>query len=279
MKVVFLTRPGYVVLGAALIFVIGNLLLLYKLVGKSSLKDKHVRLAAKHFGHHILPKDHAKLLANVVEEEDKERGEQDPDIIGQVYKRNSSVHFAVQNIANRFVPENHGASNLLAKHVDETFPDKGQAVKMEPGADGNNGVAAVNNMEIIVNKADSQLVNPDKAYTIAVLVIACNRPTVRRCLDLLLKYRPSSERFPIVVSQDCGHVETAEVVRSYGAKVKLIQQPDLGDVAGVPGNMQQFMGYYKISRHYKWALGQMFDQLGYDSVLIVEDDLDIGGYT
>ena len=32
-------------------------------------------------------------------------------------------------------------------------------------------------------------------------------------------------------------------------------------------------GYYKISRHYKWALTQIFDVMKYDSVIIVEGTL------
>lgn len=57
-----------------------------------------------------------------------------------------------------------------------------------------------------------------------VLLIACNRDAaVRRSLDLLLKYRPSQERFPIIVSQDCGHRPTKDVIESYGDKVTLIQ--------------------------------------------------------
>lgn len=57
-----------------------------------------------------------------------------------------------------------------------------------------------------------------------VLLIACNRESaVRRSLDLLLKYRPSQERFPIIVSQDCGHRPTREAIESYGDKVTLIQ--------------------------------------------------------
>ena len=42
--------------------------------------------------------------------------------------------------------------------------------------------------------------------------------------------------------------------------------------------MLSMMGYYKISRHYKWALGQAFDHLSYDTIIIVEDDLDIGKF-
>lgn len=113
-------------------------------------------------------------------------------------------------------------------------------------------------------------------YKFVILVIACNRPTVKRCLDKLLEHRLSDEKFPIVVSQDCGHEETASVIRSYGNQVHFIQQPDLGPVKGVPANMMHFMGYYKISRHFKFALTHVFDVLKYETVIIVEDDLDIG---
>lgn len=37
--------------------------------------------------------------------------------------------------------------------------------------------------------------------TIPVLVLACNRITVSSCLDNLVRYRPNSHQFPIIVSQ------------------------------------------------------------------------------
>ncbi|XP_064645733.1 alpha-1,3-mannosyl-glycoprotein 2-beta-N-acetylglucosaminyltransferase-like isoform X2 [Lineus longissimus] len=109
---------------------------------------------------------------------------------------------------------------------------------------------------------------------IAVLVFACNRVTVKRNLDQLIKYRPSPERFPIVVSQDCGHGETAAVIQSYGHQLTHIQHPDLSNIQ-LPYNQRKFMGYYKIARHYKWALNQVFHSLNHSTVIIVEDDLDI----
>lgn len=109
---------------------------------------------------------------------------------------------------------------------------------------------------------------------IAILVIACNRVTVRRCLDKLLQYRPSTELYPIIVSQDCGHAETAEVIRSYGNQVTHVQQPDLSDIAVKPQH-KKFQGYYKISRHYHWALNYVFKTLSHSSVVIVEDDLEV----
>ena len=63
----------------------------------------------------------------------------------------------------------------------------------------------------------------------------------------------------------------------------------------VESRFKNFVGYFKIARysqesacgggpyltsgpllrHYKWALTQMFEQRGFDSVIILEDDLDI----
>ncbi|XP_078740864.1 alpha-1,3-mannosyl-glycoprotein 2-beta-N-acetylglucosaminyltransferase isoform X2 [Lampetra fluviatilis] len=109
---------------------------------------------------------------------------------------------------------------------------------------------------------------------IPILVIACDRPTVSRCLDRLLRFRPSAARFPIVVSQDCGHAETARVIQSYGDQVTHLRQPDLSDVPCPPAH-RKFQGYYRIARHYAWALGQVFDVRGHGAAVVVEDDLDV----
>ena len=64
---------------------------------------------------------------------------------------------------------------------------------------------------------------PDGSPIIAVLVFSCNRVTVQRCLDQLINYRPSAEQFPIIVSQDCDHQQTTDVIKSYDDEVFLIQ--------------------------------------------------------
>ncbi|XP_010749124.3 alpha-1,3-mannosyl-glycoprotein 2-beta-N-acetylglucosaminyltransferase a [Larimichthys crocea] len=121
---------------------------------------------------------------------------------------------------------------------------------------------------------DKPKVDGPRQPVIPILVIACNRVTVRRCLDKLLQHRPSAELHPIIVSQDCGHAETAEVIRSYGNQVTHLKQPDLSDIAVRPQH-KKFQGYYKISRHYRWALNQVFKTLSHTSVVIVEDDLEV----
>lgn len=62
-----------------------------------------------------------------------------------------------------------------------------------------------------------------KGPVIAVLVFSCNRVTVNRCIDGLLRYRPSKQQFPIIVSQDCQDEATEEVIRSYGDEITFIQ--------------------------------------------------------
>lgn len=107
---------------------------------------------------------------------------------------------------------------------------------------------------------------------IPILVFACNRVSVAKCLDNLLEYRPNVHQFPIVVSQDCADPATRTVIESY-ADVQLISQPDQSDIALLPKE-KKFKGYYKIARHYGWALNETFRR-GYDFVVVVEDDLNV----
>jgi len=114
---------------------------------------------------------------------------------------------------------------------------------------------------------------PEKPV-IPVLLFSCNRVSVNRALDLLLAHRPNKELYPIIVSQDCGHAETREVIETYGDQIIYIQQPDLSE-PNVPAKEKKFKGYFKIARHYGWALNHTFMELGFDQVVIVEDDLEI----
>ena len=65
-----------------------------------------------------------------------------------------------------------------------------------------------------------------------------------------------------------------KAILSYGDSLRLIEQPDKTDFPLV-GKEKKFKGYYKIARHYKWALDQVFNVFNYDTVIIVEDDLDV----
>ena len=90
------------------------------------------------------------------------------------------------------------------------------------------------------------------------------------------RYRPSAGLFPVIVSQDCGHLPTAQAIATYGSRVTHIKHPDLSEPV-IPAERRKALksssalkGYFKISRHYKWALTQIFDEMGYENVIIVE---------
>lgn len=127
---------------------------------------------------------------------------------------------------------------------------------------------ALNNNNVDIN------VDTSPQTVIPILVIACDRVTVKRSLDKLIQYRPSVELYPIIVSQDCGHADTSRVIGSYGSQVTHISQPDLSNIHVRPDH-RKFQGYYKIARHYRWALNQVFNTFGYSTVVIVEDDLEV----
>ncbi|CAJ0963229.1 unnamed protein product, partial [Mesorhabditis belari] len=112
---------------------------------------------------------------------------------------------------------------------------------------------------------------------IPVLVFACNRQdAVGHHIQQLIHYRPSAERFPIVVSQDCDDMPTANVIKSFGEQVIYVKHI-AGDKANitVAKNHLRWVTYYRIARHYKLALRHVFEKLGHTSVIITEDDLDI----
>eukprot|EP00096_Caligus_rogercresseyi_P012060 TRINITY_DN4945_c0_g1_i1.p1 TRINITY_DN4945_c0_g1~~TRINITY_DN4945_c0_g1_i1.p1 ORF type:complete len:440 (-),score=93.96 TRINITY_DN4945_c0_g1_i1:726-2045(-) len=119
--------------------------------------------------------------------------------------------------------------------------------------------------------------SPGHAWTdvIPVLLFACNRVSVSRAIDLLLKYRNNSKKFPLIVSQDCGHEATAKTIQAYGDALTFIKQPDLSEIRDIPKKESKFKGYFKIARHYGWALNFTFNVYKAEQVIIVEDDLEI----
>jgi len=129
--------------------------------------------------------------------------------------------------------------------------------------------------KINANLSISTLVTDTKdGDIIPVLLFACNRVSVSKALDELISYRPNKEKYPIIVSQDCGHKETARVIAGYGDQIISIKQPDLSEPV-VPAKEKKFRGYFKIARHYGWALNQTLNVMGYKQVIIVEDDLEV----
>jgi len=75
---------------------------------------------------------------------------------------------------------------------------------------------------------------------------------LREHVTKLLKYRPSAENFPIVISQDCDVKAVREVVKEFGSQVQYVKHlsSETSRVT-IPPKHVRFKMYYKISRHYR----------------------------
>ncbi|XP_051136809.1 alpha-1,3-mannosyl-glycoprotein 2-beta-N-acetylglucosaminyltransferase isoform X2 [Andrographis paniculata] len=108
----------------------------------------------------------------------------------------------------------------------------------------------------------------------AVVVMACNRADyLDRTIKSILKYqRTVAKRYPLFISQDGSDPHVKSKALSYD-QLTYMQHLDYEPVhTERPGEL---IAYYKIARHYKWALDELFYKHGFKRVIILEDDMEI----
>lgn len=99
----------------------------------------------------------------------------------------------------------------------------------------------------------------------ALLLICYNRPDyLRRTLDSLFALE-GVNRWPVYVSQDGSHAETAAVARTFN--VTLWQR----DRHPLLSPNQQGQAY--LAQHYKWALDRVLHERGHSHAVLLEDDM------
>ncbi|KAJ3672338.1 hypothetical protein LUZ60_007059 [Juncus effusus] len=116
--------------------------------------------------------------------------------------------------------------------------------------------------------------NKGEVPVAAVVVMACNRPDyLEKTIESILKYQTSvASKFPLFISQDGGNADVRNKAMSY-SDVTHMQHIDLEPVQTErPGEL---IAYYKIARHYKWALDKLFFEQNFSRVIILEDDMEI----
>lgn len=108
----------------------------------------------------------------------------------------------------------------------------------------------------------------------AVVVMACNRADyLERTINSLLSHHGAvAAKFPLFVSQDGSDPNVKSKALSYD-KINYMQHLDYASVhTERPGEL---IAYYKIARHYKWALDELFYKHNFSKVVILEDDMEI----
>ncbi|KAK1303836.1 Alpha-1,3-mannosyl-glycoprotein 2-beta-N-acetylglucosaminyltransferase [Acorus calamus] len=108
----------------------------------------------------------------------------------------------------------------------------------------------------------------------AVVVMACNRADyLERTIESVLKYQSSvASKFPLFISQDGTHQGVKDAALSY-SQTTYMQHLDFEEVH--PERPGELIAYYKIARHYKWALDELFIKHSFSRVIILEDDMEI----
>ncbi|KAJ1379375.1 Nucleotide-diphospho-sugar transferase [Sesbania bispinosa] len=119
-----------------------------------------------------------------------------------------------------------------------------------------------------------RLIDKVKVPVAAVVIMACNRADyLERTINSVLKYqRPISSRYPLFVSQDGSDPDVKSKALSYD-QLSYMQHLDFEPVH--PERPGELIAYYKIARHYKWALDQLFYKHNFSRVIILEDDMEI----
>ncbi|CAL5321537.1 unnamed protein product [Camellia sinensis] len=108
----------------------------------------------------------------------------------------------------------------------------------------------------------------------AVVIMACNRADyLGRTVESILKYQSSvASKYPLFVSQDGEDPRVRSKALSYN-QLTYMQHLDYEPVhTERPGEL---IAYYKIARHYKWAMDQLFYKHNFSRVIILEDDMEI----
>lgn len=129
-------------------------------------------------------------------------------------------------------------------------------------------------VQSLERKGVKSLFQQVKVPVAAVVIMACNRADyLERTIKSILKYHGTvASKFPVFISQDGSNSDVRTKAMSYN-QLTYMQHLDYEPVnTERPGEL---IAYYKIARHYKWALDQLFYQHKFNRVIILEDDMEI----
>ncbi|KAK4401309.1 Alpha-1,3-mannosyl-glycoprotein 2-beta-N-acetylglucosaminyltransferase [Sesamum angolense] len=201
------------------------------------------------------------------------------DRLADAYVHIGVAHFEIIHLMN-FYPSLIEAENQCTKQtrflIDQISMQKGQILSLEEERKRQDEEcrqlrALVQDLE---RKGLKKLVGDVQVPVAAVVVMACNRADyLERTIKSILKYQsPVASRYPLFVSQDGSNPHVKSKALSYD-QLTYMQHLDYEPVhTERPGEV---IAYYKIARHYKWALDQLFYKHKFSRVIILEDDMEI----
>lgn len=109
----------------------------------------------------------------------------------------------------------------------------------------------------------------------AVVIFCFNRPQyLQRAMRSVLSRLPTDGSYTLAVSQDGDEPGVADVVRAEGGPAVLHLRHARALVALGRGQ-QRFAGYHCLAQHYGWALAELLEARGFESVIVLEDDIEV----
>ncbi|KAB2050817.1 hypothetical protein ES319_A12G013100v1 [Gossypium barbadense] len=174
------------------------------------------------------------------------------------------------------VDAEHHCTSQMRLLIDQISMQQEQIVALEEGKKRKDQECTqfktlVNDLE---KKALQRVIDKTQVPVAAVVIMACNRADyLERTVASVLKYQSSvASKYPLFVSQDGSDPRVKTKALSY-KELTYMQHIDYDPVhTDRPGEL---IAYYKIARHYKWALDELFYKHNFDRVIILEDDMEI----
>lgn len=121
-----------------------------------------------------------------------------------------------------------------------------------------------------------------KQGAIAVVIISCKRPQyLTKTMTALLKAQRNPDQFPFVISQDDFDPIMAKMITDSYVKPGVAfhihhrHDPKAPEVAKKFGQAKVALGYVRIAQHYGFALKTVFDVLGFEQLIFVEEDMEV----
>ncbi|XP_047321835.1 alpha-1,3-mannosyl-glycoprotein 2-beta-N-acetylglucosaminyltransferase [Impatiens glandulifera] len=178
-------------------------------------------------------------------------------------------------LANAVESENHCTSQMRLL-IDQISMQQGRLIALEE--EKKRQLKECQQLRTLVQDLEKKgldaRISKTQVPVAAVVVMACNRADyLERTIESVLKYQSSiASKYPLFVSQDGEDSGVRTKALSY-KQLTYMQHLDFEPVqTDRPGEL---IAYYKIARHYKWALDKLFYNHNFSRVIILEDDMDI----
>ncbi|PPR82690.1 hypothetical protein GOBAR_AA38021 [Gossypium barbadense] len=175
------------------------------------------------------------------------------------------------------VDAEHHCTSQMRLLIDQISMQQEQIVALEEGKKRKDQECTqfktlVNDLE---KKALQRVIDKTQVRDMGSILIHYLYKLPRVIIETIFGFRYQSSvasKYPLFVSQDGSDPRVKTKALSY-KELTYMQHIDYDPVhTDRPGEL---IAYYKIARHYKWALDELFYKHNFDRVIILEDDMEI----